>query len=353
MLEPRLMMAVDTPDIVVGRTLSAYSIADVQNNELKITYTVYNQEAEDVTGVLLTTTLQPGVTLADATQLPDQNGQELAWSLGTIPAYGRASVEVTVELANNTILTIDDGAEAFSTLNARASTDAAPPAVLKAGPLCRVLGLGTRLWRLGVDPAALVRGLGGLRLGPGLGGRGGRGRLLAGGTGRHLRGGGGVLGGTRHGVLPVVWGQGSEERWGSVTWGAGRARSASGPGSGRASRSLSTGTSRGAAAPALTIICVPEPRSDRASSVAGILSCRSAADMNACAGEVNERITGAPSRPAAVSGPPSGPRTTVISARASAAIASSTEPYPVAARWAAASTGSVGSGQPSTRAEGR
>lgn len=135
MLEPRLMMAVDTPDIVVGRTLSAYSINDVQNGDLRVTYTVYNQEAEDVSGVLLTSTLQPGVSFTTASQPPDQNGEELAWSLGTIPAYGRASVELTVHLANNSVLTIDDGAEAFSTLKARASSDAAPAAVLKSTPL--------------------------------------------------------------------------------------------------------------------------------------------------------------------------------------------------------------------------
>lgn len=129
------MMAVDTPDIVVGRVLSAYSIDDVQNGDVRVTYTVYNQEAEEVSGVLLTSTLQPGVSFTTASQLPDQNGQELAWSLGTIPAYGRTSVEMTVHLADNSVLTIDDGAEAFSTLNARASSDVAPAAVLKDTPL--------------------------------------------------------------------------------------------------------------------------------------------------------------------------------------------------------------------------
>src|SRR5262245_60782014 len=72
-LESRLMLAAD--DVIsVGRVLSAWSTAEVQNHELKITYSVYNQQASDVTGTLLTTTLQPGVTLKNATQLPDQNG---------------------------------------------------------------------------------------------------------------------------------------------------------------------------------------------------------------------------------------------------------------------------------------
>lgn len=72
------MLAVDLPDIVVGRTLSAYSIHDVEDGELRVTYTVCNQEAEGVSGVLLTSTLQPGVSFTTASQLPNQNGQELA-----------------------------------------------------------------------------------------------------------------------------------------------------------------------------------------------------------------------------------------------------------------------------------
>jgi transglutaminase-like putative cysteine protease len=42
---------------------------------------------------------------------------------------------MTVHLADSTVLTIDDGAEAFSTLNARASSDAAPPATLRGAPI--------------------------------------------------------------------------------------------------------------------------------------------------------------------------------------------------------------------------
>ena len=51
----------DTPstDIIVGRTLSAYFTADVENNQETITFTVYNQQAASITGVLLTDTLAP------------------------------------------------------------------------------------------------------------------------------------------------------------------------------------------------------------------------------------------------------------------------------------------------------
>src|SRR5262249_13964024 len=79
------------PALIVGRTLSAYTMPDVQNNQLTITYTVYNEQADPETGVLLTDTLQPGVTFVSASQLPDQSGQQLAWSLGTIQGFDRAS----------------------------------------------------------------------------------------------------------------------------------------------------------------------------------------------------------------------------------------------------------------------
>ena len=129
-LEERLAPAGLPPDIVVGRTLSAYTVAGVQNNTLNVTYTVYNEQSGDVTGVLLTTTLQPGVTFASASALPDRSGQELAWSLGTLPAFGRSSVTLTVTLPDAATLQIDSGARGFGTLNAGMVTDDTPAAAL-------------------------------------------------------------------------------------------------------------------------------------------------------------------------------------------------------------------------------
>src|SRR5215212_1792159 len=85
-LEERQLLATDAglSAIVVGRTLSSTTLAGVQGGELTITYTVYNQQADEVTGVLLTTTLQPGVAVKGASVPPDRNGSELAWSLGTL-----------------------------------------------------------------------------------------------------------------------------------------------------------------------------------------------------------------------------------------------------------------------------
>src|SRR5688572_16167206 len=87
-LEERLAPA-PLQDIVVGRTLSAYTVAGVQNSRLDVTYTVYNQTSDDVTGVLLTTTLQSGAMFQSASAPPDRSGQNLAWSIGTVPGFGR------------------------------------------------------------------------------------------------------------------------------------------------------------------------------------------------------------------------------------------------------------------------
>jgi hypothetical protein len=54
LLEDRVML---DRSVVVGRTLSAYFADDVRNNRLDITYTVYNQQADPISGVLLTDTL--------------------------------------------------------------------------------------------------------------------------------------------------------------------------------------------------------------------------------------------------------------------------------------------------------
>ncbi len=120
-------------DIVVGRTLSAYFSGNVQNNQETITFTVYNQQADSITGVLLTDTLEPGVTLLSASQQPDQSGQNLAWSLGTIEGDYWSSVSITVSLANANILQLDTGAQAFATLNAGPISNATPAAVLTMG----------------------------------------------------------------------------------------------------------------------------------------------------------------------------------------------------------------------------
>jgi uncharacterized membrane protein len=133
-LEERVLLDIGlAPALVVGRTLSSYTTAGVQNNQLTITYTVYNESPDPETGALLTDTLQPGVTFQSAMQLPDQNGQQLAWSLGTIEGFDRASVTLTVGLNSPIPLQLDVGAQAFATLNASAVSSSTPAATLRQG----------------------------------------------------------------------------------------------------------------------------------------------------------------------------------------------------------------------------
>ncbi len=155
-LEERALLAVNItangtlPDaIVVGRTLSvpqsnqagtnatppspSYFVSEVVNNQVTITYSVYNEQANDETGVLLTDNLQPGITVASASQAFDQSGQSLVFSLGTIPGFNRASVSITLNLPKSTPTQLDDGARVYATLNANAVSNSTPAAVLSTG----------------------------------------------------------------------------------------------------------------------------------------------------------------------------------------------------------------------------
>jgi uncharacterized repeat protein (TIGR01451 family) len=135
LLEDRVMLNADPlpPALVVGRTLSAYTTQQVQNNQLSITYTVYNEQAHPLTGVLLTDTLAPGVTFQSASQTPDRNGQQLAWSLASIPAFDRESVTLTVSLAGPAPLQLDTGATAFAMLDGAAVSNTTASATLRQG----------------------------------------------------------------------------------------------------------------------------------------------------------------------------------------------------------------------------
>jgi uncharacterized membrane protein len=140
-LEERILLDGGLPAaIIVGRTLSSYFAGGIQNNQETITYTVYNEQANPVSGVLLTDTLAPGVTIQTASQLPDQSGQNLAWSLGTVQGYDRTSVTLTVAL-DPSLLTppptaafqLDTGAQAFAMLDAGAVSNTTPAVTVKPG----------------------------------------------------------------------------------------------------------------------------------------------------------------------------------------------------------------------------
>jgi hypothetical protein len=135
-LEERILLTNQSalpPTLVVGRTLSSYFVGGVQNNQETITYTVYNEQAKPLTGVLLTDTLEPGVTVANASPRPDQSGQNLARSLGSIQGFDRASVTLTVNLATPIPVQLDTGARAFTNQDAGAVSNSTPAAVLRQG----------------------------------------------------------------------------------------------------------------------------------------------------------------------------------------------------------------------------
>ncbi len=84
--------------IVIGRTLAtpmtadtatpspSYFVGEVQNNQVTITINVYNEQADPETGVLVTDTLEPGVTLASASQSSPTRAARIwpgAWARST------------------------------------------------------------------------------------------------------------------------------------------------------------------------------------------------------------------------------------------------------------------------------
>jgi hypothetical protein len=73
--------------------------------------------------------LQPGVSFQSTSQLPDQSGPNLAWNLGPIQGFDRASVSLTVSLTDPLPLQLDTGAHAFDTLNAGAVRNDTPAAL--------------------------------------------------------------------------------------------------------------------------------------------------------------------------------------------------------------------------------
>jgi hypothetical protein len=117
--------------ISIGRALSAPTVSAVTNNTLTITYSVFNLRADPVSDVLLTTTLQSGVTFQSATPMPDREGQQLAFSLGSLPPNGSAIAQLTVTLPNPIPTQIDGGATAFGYWNGLAVESAAIPAALR------------------------------------------------------------------------------------------------------------------------------------------------------------------------------------------------------------------------------
>lgn len=132
-LEPRWLLTAGLNDVIsVGRFLSVASAHDLQNHELKLTYTVFNQQVVPVDGLSLSTTLQSGVTLVSASLAPVQMGGNLSWSLGTLAPLASQSIEITVSLADPLPLQLDAGAHAAGIVGGMSVADDASAAVLRA-----------------------------------------------------------------------------------------------------------------------------------------------------------------------------------------------------------------------------
>jgi probable HAF family extracellular repeat protein len=135
-IAPRSAPLVQTSDyravISVSPTLSSLTVSGVVNNTLTITYNVYNLRSDPVDGILVTTALQSGVTFQSATPAPDRNGQQLAFSLGSLPPSGSTSAQLTVRLASNTTV-IDGGTTAFGYWNGIAVQATGVAATLRTG----------------------------------------------------------------------------------------------------------------------------------------------------------------------------------------------------------------------------
>jgi uncharacterized repeat protein (TIGR01451 family) len=163
-LEDRLMLDAGASSqapaaIVLGRTLAtpstatsvspspSYFVGEIQNDQVTITYTVYNESADPERGISLTDTLEPGVTVVSSVvtldgtttaQSPRQSGQNLAWSLDQIQGYDRESVALLVNLpvlgaGQTTPFAIDTGAQANAMLDGSAVSARAPAASIQPG----------------------------------------------------------------------------------------------------------------------------------------------------------------------------------------------------------------------------
>jgi uncharacterized membrane protein len=155
--EDRLMMAVDFPvEIIAGRTLSAYSVSDVQNGQLKLTYAVYNQRELPMDDVQVSVKLATGVGFVQASLPATSSGQDLVWDLGTLPAYGRRSFEVTVSLASSAILQIDEGVRVQGRIDAGLASDTAPAVTLRTSPI-QLADLASTIDANALDPVIMEK----------------------------------------------------------------------------------------------------------------------------------------------------------------------------------------------------
>ena len=137
--------------IAIATEQSAYRAADATGNTLVVTYTIANlrpptiapptlptsatvtdtltalagfdalADPNSIRGVLVSNVLTPGVTLLSSSVPMSQQGSSLVISAGDVPPLGNVTVTVKllVPAASNDFVTLDNGANAFGTLQGR------------------------------------------------------------------------------------------------------------------------------------------------------------------------------------------------------------------------------------------
>jgi uncharacterized membrane protein len=126
-LEDRLA---PTIDLVLGRVASADTTTNLTGSTIDVTYTIYNQRDVPLTAASIETTLASGVSITQSSLTSSATTGLVSWSVGNIPAFGRASVTATLSLPSMTTTTIDSGSRAMAAIDAGISTDTAPAIVL-------------------------------------------------------------------------------------------------------------------------------------------------------------------------------------------------------------------------------
>ena len=124
--------------IAVGRQLSAYTTADVEDS-LTVTYAVHNLTDGYANDVVFETSLATGVSLSNTSDVHQDSAGNLSWHLGLIPPFSRATVEIVVSLSDPTVTQIDVGPTAYATIDGVVVKDELAAAILRTDEINPVL----------------------------------------------------------------------------------------------------------------------------------------------------------------------------------------------------------------------
>ena len=121
--------------LAVGRTLSPYTESGDNADIVNLSYTVHNLQPCRVEDIQLSTSLATDVTLQDASESPNQDGQALTWELGTLEPYGSVTVDLQVARGQSDPLQLDTGLAATGSIDQAVVTDDLTPSLLRTDPI--------------------------------------------------------------------------------------------------------------------------------------------------------------------------------------------------------------------------